>query len=383
MYVASAQWFQTQRKGWVWTAKQCEVRALSKLGLSEPWSRAPKLCREESRDIKPCCSHWPLASLLLLEVDVVISLVVVEPQDIKVDTTASLTMFTINPLAFARLRPSTLLEFVACSGFSLILCWTFYPHLGWNWEMQHVWKVLSFTWVLKVGFWLVWMEGVLIRGPDDKAISPKIGDKAPPRAACLHPLTTEVWSHIRDLHLRHGQRCQPLSSASSFRDSAKCLCAHCNVVCTLSKPVQQWTYSKQPLIYYAAGNILEFSSSVFLLLPILFTAQDKNHNGGKNPRVCLLFNPSQRHQLESDPKKGFENIHINYKGRFNFGKHLKCLEQQGGEHFLCSLYFLVVKNCKLNACCRHRLISFLPQAKALWVGDANSLPAKTVGVDCW
>ena len=45
----------------VWTAKQCEVRALSKLGLSEPWSRAPKLCREESRDIKPCCSHWPLA----------------------------------------------------------------------------------------------------------------------------------------------------------------------------------------------------------------------------------------------------------------------------------------------------------------------------------
>ena len=60
--------------------------------------------------------------LLLLVVDVVISLVVVEPQDIKVDTTASLTMFTINPLAFARLRPSTLLEFVACSGFSLILC---------------------------------------------------------------------------------------------------------------------------------------------------------------------------------------------------------------------------------------------------------------------
>ena len=200
---------------------------------------------------------------------------------------APLTMFTINPLAFARLRPSTLFEFVACSGFSLILCWTFYPHLGWNWEMQHVWKVLSFTWVLKVAFWLVWMEGVLIRGPDDKAISPKIGDKAPPRAACLHPLTTEVWSHIRDLHLRHGQRCQPLSSASSFRDSAKCLCAHCNVVCTLSKPVQQWTYSKQPLIYYAAGNILEFSSSVFLLLPILFTAQDKNHNGVKTREfVC-------------------------------------------------------------------------------------------------
>ena len=32
-----------------------------------------------------------------LVVDVVISLVVVEPQDIKVDTTAPLTMFTINP----------------------------------------------------------------------------------------------------------------------------------------------------------------------------------------------------------------------------------------------------------------------------------------------
>ena len=141
--------------------------------------------------------------------------------------------------------------------------------------------------------------------------------------------------------------------------------------------------ASSPWYIMQRGNILEFSSSVFFLLPILFTAQDKNHNGGKNPRVCLLFNPSQSHQLESDPKKGFENIHINYKGRFNFGKHLKCLEQQGGEHFLCSWYFLVVKNCKLNACCRHRLISFLPQAKALWVGDANSLPAKTVGVDCW
>ena len=125
--------------------------------------------------------------------------------------------------------------------------------------------------------------------------------------------------------------------------------------------------------------ILSFSTSTNT-----FYRPGQNHNGDKNPRVCLLFNPSQRHQLESDPKKGFENIHINYKGRFNFGKHLECLEQQGGEHFLCSLYFLVVKNCKLNACCRHRLISFLPQAKALlWVGDANSLPAKTVGVDCW
>ena len=125
-----------------------------------------------------------------------------------------------------------------------------------------------------------------------------------------------------------------------------------------------------------------FSSSVFLLLPILFTAQDKNHKGGKNPRVCLLFNPSQQHQLEFDPKKGFENIHINYKGRFNFGKHLKCLEQQGGEHFLCSLYFLVVKNCKLIAVyCRHRLISFLPQAKALWVGRCKFIASKDCG--CW
>ena len=43
----------------------------------------------------------------------------------------------------------------------------------------------------------------------------------------VHPLTTEVWILIRDLQLRHGQPCQPLSATSSFRESAhRCIYVH-------------------------------------------------------------------------------------------------------------------------------------------------------------
>ena len=139
----------------------------------------------------------------------------------SLDIKLPLTMFTLNPNpCLLRLLPTTLFasEFVACFGFSLMI--TFYAAIYLDgWKMQHVWQDFDcfLKWVLKVVSWIVWVEVVFIQTKQ----SPKIGDKAPPLSFVpLHPLTTEVWILIRDLQLRHGQPCQPLSATSSFRESA-------------------------------------------------------------------------------------------------------------------------------------------------------------------